>query len=92
MTVPEPGRRPRTGLRGVLREVLRDTAEGLVEIAVTAVVVLVVVGGAAWAGSALAGTAGLVVGALVGIVLLALARALLTLEAVRTLLRRRPTP
>jgi len=99
MTQPNPRRpdpsRPRAGqlVREVGRDVVRSIAEGLVVVLVTALAVLVLAGGLGWLGSALAGTAGTVLGVLSGLGLVGLAWLVLVstgaADAVRLVLRGR---
>jgi|GEM_PF-6978527 len=79
MTDPQQRRpdtpRPTAGelAREAGRDFVRSTAEGLVVVVVTGLAILVVAGGLGWAGSAIAGTLGMVVGVLVGLAVVGVA-------------------
>ncbi|MCG7286430.1 hypothetical protein MHY85_10660 [Cellulomonas sp. ACRRI] len=94
MTQPQPRpqdpSRPTAGelAREAGRDFVRSSAEGLVVVLVTGLAILVVAGGLGWLGGVVAGTAGMVVGVLVGLGLVGLAWLVLVLTGAADALRR----
>lgn len=86
------GSRDRSG--GVAGQLLRDLADGVVEIVLTATAVVVLVGAPAWLGHALGGGTGLVVGGVGGAAALCTVWTLLVVAGARDAWRRlrRPRP
>ncbi|WP_448630859.1 hypothetical protein [Cellulomonas soli] len=85
MNAPSDDRPARPATAGLGRELARGLADGLVEIAVWAAAVIVVVGGLGLVGRLVAGTPGMLVGALVGALALGIAWVVLVVAGVSLL-------